>query len=924
MRLLRLAPWRRGPVLLARRPGVALALFAAALVAALPAAAALMFLSSAQHATLHRQIDETCLSLVGPSFAGYISPPNPYDFRGVLHEDSVVGRQRYEQRVAALADHSVAGLAPPVSTGLAYVDAELVDRPLANPDLTGLGLLARPGFEHEVEVLDGPAGTGLWLPHEHAQQQGIEVGDQLTLTHRFPDPGVWTTDQLDEPDAEPITVTLPVAAIYRDLRTVPTTPYWCAVESVYAGSSSDQADPDAVILPTALVDSETLLATGEQARLAVDQLIELAPTDPDPTAPAAARLVADSEALRAAMYADHPQLFPTDRFDDTRFYSELPRYERRAELVRTGLLPPVLPITAAGTLVGLAVAGAAAVFWVERRRQELAVLSVHGVGTGALGVKAVVEALPAVAAGAAAGWATAWALVAGVGPSQVLAPGTPAMAGAAAAAVGAVALLLIGGLAAAGARGLADTRPVSRGVAWWRRVPWELALVAAAPAAWLLFAGDEVADPEAGGVGTVVHVPARLLVAPILVIGGLAVFAARLTAGRLRASGLARTPRGPARLLAWRRSVRLAVTTAILAAATAVPVAMAIFGATATDSIRTTADAQLRYSLGSDTVIGYGREVDRQADGLPAVVAPASMAGRSTEVLRLQQQHLDGLIVDVLAVDPETFTAGAFWDGRIPGDGLDQAVAQLSAGDTPVVVASRRIPPGPATLTIRDEDLPVMVGDTRPLPGAQPSYPLILVDRDAIERHLSGQAFESFTLELWIAGEPETTLAQLADAGLPAGRVSTIDDQRRGALYEPVTYTFQYLIALSIFTGLIGVVGLLLHLESRTAAHRRAYVMLRRLGLRPAAHRRALLLEVGVPVVAGLLAGLAGAAGLAYGLRSGFDLDPGLFPAAVVAWPGPMAAAVCGAALAIATAASLLAHARIARAHPAEVLRDTT
>jgi putative ABC transport system permease protein len=924
MRLLRLAPWRRGPLLLARRPGVALALFAAALVAGLPAAAAPMFLSSAHHATLHRQISETCQWQVGAQFTGPVSPANPYAFYGPVDDSSVVGRQRYEQRMRALVDHPVAGLTAPVSSAHAVVDAELVGRPLANPDLTGLTLLTREDFEYEVEVLDGPVGAGLWLPHEHAEQQGIQVGDQLALTNRLPDPGVWSTDQLWEAEPEPVAVTLPVAAIYRDLRTTPATPYWCGVEDVYAGSSSEQADPNAVILPTALVDAETLLATGEQARLVVDQTVELALTDPAPTAPLAARLAADIEALRAAMYDGHPELFPVGRGDNTQFTSELARYGQRAELVRSGLLPPVLPITGAGTLVGLAVAGAAAVFWVQRRRQELSVLSAHGVGAGALGVKALTEALPAVAAGSAAGWAAAWALVASVGPSPLLAPGVPAVAGAAAAAVGLVGLLLIGWLAAAGARGLADARPVSRGVGWWRRVPWELALVAAAPAVWLLFTGDQVVDPEAGGVGTVAHIPARLLVAPILAIAGLAVLGARLAAAGLRGHGLARTPRSPARLLAWRRSVRVAATTAMLAAATAVPVAMAIFGATATDSIRTTADAQLRYSLGSDTVIGYGREVDRQADGLPAPVVPASMAGRSTEVLRLQQQRLGGLIVDVLAVDPATFTAGAFWDNRIPGDGLDQAVSQLSAGQTPVVITSRRIPPGPGTLTVRRQDIPVEVAATRPVPGAQPAYPLVLVHRDALAQHLTGDAVGSFSLELWIAGDPDATLAQLAEAGLPAGRVTTIDDLRGGALYEPVTYTFQYLIALSAFTGLIGAVGLLLYLESRTAAHRRGYVMLRRLGLRPDAHRQALLLEVGAPVLAGLFAGLAAAGGLAYSVRSGFDLDPSLFPGAVVALPGSMTVAVCGAALVIAAGAGLLAHARIARARPAEVLRDAT
>ncbi|MBX6723646.1 MAG: hypothetical protein IRY92_10520, partial [Dactylosporangium sp.] len=63
--LLRLTPWRRGPLLLLRRPGVALALAAAAFVATLPAAAAPLFLSSAQNATLHRQINQACPWQVG-------------------------------------------------------------------------------------------------------------------------------------------------------------------------------------------------------------------------------------------------------------------------------------------------------------------------------------------------------------------------------------------------------------------------------------------------------------------------------------------------------------------------------------------------------------------------------------------------------------------------------------------------------------------------------------------------------------------------------------------------------------------------------------------------------------------------------------------------------------------------------------------
>jgi putative ABC transport system permease protein len=298
------------------------------------------------------------------------------------------------------------------------------------------------------------------------------------------------------------------------------------------------------------------------------------------------------------------------------------------------------------------------------------------------------------------------------------------------------------------------------------------------------------------------------------------------------------------------------------------------------------------------------------------------MAGRATGVLRLNQQRLDGLYVDLLAVDPDTFPDGAYWDPRIGGASLADAVERLTTGGTPSVVASRRIPPGPGTLTVGGEPVPVQVADTRPLPGAQSAYPLVLIHQDALRAAVSEQVFDTFAPQVWVAGDPERTAAELLAAGLRPERIVSVDDQRAGALYEPVTYTFQYLIALSVFTGLIGAVGLLLFLESRTTAHRRAYVMLRKLGLRPGAHRRALLLEVGTPVAAGLAGGLAAAMAIAYALRSGFDLAPDRFPDTLLSLPAGMAGVVAGAATVIAVGAGLLTHARIARAQPGEVLRD--
>ena len=152
----------------------------------------------------------------------------------------------------------------------------------------------------------GPVGEGLWLPHEYAEQQGIQVGDELVVTQRKGTSGVWPG-----PESAAAAVTLPVAAIYQDLRTAPLTDYWCGVESVYAGTSFEQADPDAVILPTALLDEDTLLTVGATTRSVLHQVINLPVTDPELTAPEAARLAADIQALQRTLAAQ-PDAFPNN------------------------------------------------------------------------------------------------------------------------------------------------------------------------------------------------------------------------------------------------------------------------------------------------------------------------------------------------------------------------------------------------------------------------------------------------------------------------------------------------------------------------------------------------------------------------------------------------------------------------------------
>ena len=879
---------------------MAAALGAAAFVAVLPVAAAPLFLSAAQNATLHRQVSTTCPWSVG------VRITNSLELTSVPY--LMDGAEIFQRRNDVITAASAPGLSAPVISLVGDVVVDPVGRPSLDPNIRGLNLVGSSDFADHVEVVEGPVGKGIWVPDTFAAAQGLRVGDQVRIGQRS------QVSSRFEGVPAPRTYDVPVAAIFRDLRSLPDQPHWCSLRDVYRGRPGQEYTNEPV-LPLALIDNDTFIAAGKAAQLRVTHTIEYAVTDPDQPAPESAVLVTRIGQMQRQVATADQEVLGTDFFNRTTFASGLGRMVRRADLVREGLLPPVVPITAAGTAVGLAVVAAAAVFWVQRRRQELVVLAAHGVTPRALGGKAVLEALPAVLVGAAAGWAAAWLLVRWTGPSPILSADAVPRASLAAGATALVALLLVGMVAAARCRGLTDQTGGHDRHHRWSRVPWELLPLAAAPAAWVLLSDTRTAD-TAGGVGDVAHLPARLLVVPILVIAGAVLLVGRLGARRLRRRGLARTPVRPTALLAWRRIVRDATTTAVLAAATAVPIAMAAYGAAVTDSIRTTADAELQLLLGSDVVAALSPGSATAATPPPVPSLPG-LAGRMTEVSRINAQHLGDLQVDVIAVDPATFPNGAFWDDRMPGPTLADATALLRAGPVPTVVASSNVVTGEATLTLLGREVRVDVVSSRLLPGVQGGYPVLLMHRDAVPP----RSFDSGR-QLWIRGDPAEIENTVAAAKVPLARLTSADDLQVGALHEPVTFTFQYLIALSVFTGLIAVVGLLLYLESRTATHRRAYVLLRRLGLRAGAHRRALIVELGGPVMVGLTVGLGLAVGLAYALAAYFEIDASRPPGAILVLPYPLAGVVASMALVVVTGAALLAHRRISRANPAEVLRD--
>jgi putative ABC transport system permease protein len=434
-------------------------------------------------------------------------------------------------------------------------------------------------------------------------------------------------------------------------------------------------------------------------------------------------------------------------------------------------------------------------------------------------------------------------------------------------------------------------------------LPWELLLVAAGAAAWLGL--DSSREVTSDRFGVVAQVPGRLLIVPILVIIGCAALISRFGAARLRRRSRRPGSRRPALFLASRRLGREAAIAAMLAAATAVPIAFATYGATVNGSVRATLAAEARFVVGADVVVTLTE---------PAPVPPA-LAGRATEVLRVTGVLVGGFQTDVLVIDPETFARDAFWDERPIGTSLSAAMDAVRGGSA---VAAWPVPGGEQQIAyLGRATAPFTVTAVARLPASQGSYPTMLATRETV-----GELADRGTPQLWVRGEPAEVRRAVIDAGLPLARITAARELYADTVFEAVTYTFDYLAALSLLTGLITTVGLLLYLESRAPAHRRGFALMRRMRLRGAAHRAALAVELATPLVAGLLGGLALAFGIVTVLASEFEINPNLPPGTVVAVPYAALAVTAAAVTVIALLAIGYAQRRVGRATPGEVLRE--
>jgi putative ABC transport system permease protein len=418
-----------------------------------------------------------------------------------------------------------------------------------------------------------------------------------------------------------------------------------------------------------------------------------------------------------------------------------------------------------------------------------------------------------------------------------------------------------------------------------------------------LLGPSDLLDPSA--------VPAALARTGVALAVGLALLGPLVR--RLRTAGSA-WPH--AAYLAGRRGrgggARLAL---LLVAASALSIGVLVYAATLTLSVRATLEAKARTFVGSDVAVeGFTR----------GAVIPADLD--ATVVDRYEEVLVGGRPVMMLAIDPATFVRGAFWDDSLADEPLDRVVGDLAPGPAgtpvPVVVVGRTLPDRFAFDLFlgaqgRSERFQAQVTErVRAFPGMR-ANPLVVVDR----RALAGLDPARETL-LWARGEREQVLAALDRADVRVvGVVTDARDVLDVSSFLATAWTFGFLQALGVLTGLITAGGLLLYLETRQRSRRAAYALSRRMGLSRATHLGSLLAEVGGTLLGGLAIGVGlsfVAARLVY-LR--LDALPTVPPVPLLRAPVLALAGTAMAVLAVTWLAAWMAQRSADRTNLAEVLR---
>ena len=864
--------WVKAPLLLVRYPPLFAALFALAGLAALASASAPMLRRGIESGSVQSQLRDLSPLATGLDVrvpAGRV--------------DGDLRRRAAAVRVA----RGVEGVGPPVVTSMLPVQAGGTVAP-------GLELIAmaRSGALDHVRRLTGGSRAGIWISDATARALRLRPGRTLVLTeHVFM-------------GGRAPSVALRVAGVYRTLEAGCCGEYWSNwVQDIRAPNPDSSPPPAFVLMP-----ETTLLRVGRRLDPVLENRFEF-PADPRLTFGAARRLSGRLDALARELTAG--------RSPDARALgcaaaacstdSSLTSALAIAAADVAAVSPTIWLLAGCGLLVALGLAVTGGVFLVRRRADEVNVLFARGELPAAFAARVALEAALPSALGVAAGVAVAVSML------EVLAPSGTVDAGVVAAGVryGAAGGCLALAAAAAGAFAafprLAGRR--GRGAAL-LRLPWELlALAAAAVLFALLVSGRGLAHDSTGAT----HPRLTVFLLPMVTATGAAGLATR---GVTRLLRVLRAASPVWLLLALRRLA--AAHGAIVALVAAVAAA---FGMLAYAS---TLSASLTRSTAEKAFVGTGGDVQ-------GVVDPSVGAGTSfpfpTALAQVDQSNVtlgDGTPVDLVSADPAALGRTLRWGDGWARDPRPLLPRLVKRPGRLLAIASPGAPSADA-IVAQGVRIPLTIVGRAAIPAARAGHPALLVSSGALRelaarKHILYPA-PGVTGLVWAKGPAATVERALQASNLHPFYLTTPGELERSASVEAAKRSYRYVGVVGVALSALGLVALLLYLQSRQRSQLIASAFARRMGLGGLADAGAVAFEAAAVVLfAGLLGG-AVAALVAQTIVRHVDSLPQYAPGpvAVVPWTVLVAwlAVAVPAASVVGAAAALVAR----RSNVAEALR---
>jgi len=819
-------PFRRAPWLLFRRRVLLVAILGTAMILGLVASLTPLFGSSAGSKALQRELEGRCAT----RFAAKLPVVAAFDSN--LARD--LGANEAVLRSTLGADDS---FEPPnlVLRG-GTADLSLVGGDDTTTEVRVFGL---DDFRDHIELVEGAHGGGAYIDRRTSDWIGAGPGDEVVFAYE--------TFNING-QSEIITVPLTVTAVYEDVYHHYLDPYWCTFEQEIAPSSMGDLPPAPLFLDSRLFEDDPELfhfiygGGIEPGQWHVPIRIEgLTVTDAYRAAEAIEATNVDLESrLEEAMDQD---LTGFELALDSELLPVTDRVRSQIEALQTS----ILPLAAVVLLASVGLLGAAGSYWVERRRSELELLSALGVSPAGIAVKAGLELLLPVVAGALLGCGVANLVIGLVGPSpdvEILARRDGLLVTIAAAGVGLLAATLVAGVKA---RGLLDRRARRSSDLSLRWPLIVLSLVAAFMVRALI--GDQaVTLGENVVVGSVdpmvLFFPVLVLLAAVLLISELVTLARPLIyrLGRASHSGF----------LASRRMLSAPAVALALIAGAAVPVAILVYSANLARSATVSVDAKGKTSIGSDVSTIIYRIED----------LPPAMEGNSTVVVKLERARLDGETVDVIGVDPATFAEGGFWLSTYADRPLNQVLGDL-AGEPDdavldAVVANGLVSGGVVDSDAMDFEVEV-VGSVSAFPGSVRDRPLLVVDRTRLQALLAPgeDRIRGADYMIWSKGLEAEVDGILAESEIGFAFTTAADTTLDQLKFAVIVWTFEVLRLYAALAGLIVIASVLIYTDTRQRARNLSYALARRMGLSRRDHILAGLLEVGSLTMLGALGGVA-------------------------------------------------------------------